>query len=105
MRAVFAEADVILTPTTPCVAPLIGQERIVLDGVEVLARRSLGLYTQPISFIGLPALSVPVPRPGGLPVAVQLVGAPYGEAAILRVAAALEKAGVAAAPAALDPAS
>ena len=98
VRAIFAAVDVILTPTTPCLAPLIGQERIVLDGVEVLARPALGLYTQPISFIGLPALSAPVPRAGGLPAGVQIIAAPYREAAIFRVAAALEAAGVAAAP-------
>ncbi|MBD2101404.1 AtzE family amidohydrolase [Leptolyngbya sp. FACHB-261] len=98
VRQIFESVDVILAPTTPCSAPLIGQEKIVLDGEEVLARPNLGLYTQPISFIGLPVLSVPIHRPGALPLGVQLIAAPYNEALLLRVAAVLEAAGVISAP-------
>ncbi|MCZ6646047.1 MAG: hypothetical protein O7B79_07390, partial [SAR324 cluster bacterium] len=56
----------------------------------------------PWSFIGFPAMSLPVQQPGGLPLGVQLVAAPYNEAWILRVAAALETDGVVAAPAVTD---
>ena len=59
----FGKVDVLLAPTTPCPAPRIGQDRIVLDGVEVLIRPNLGVYTQPLSFIGLPVLSVRRGRP------------------------------------------
>jgi len=93
----FGEVDVLLAPTTPCPAPRIGQDRIVLDGVEVLTRPNLGVYTQPLSFIGLPVLSAPVTRPGALPLGVQIVGAPYREAHVLRVGALLEAKGVVAA--------
>ena len=93
----FHDVDVLLAPTTPCPAPRIGQERIVLDGVEVLTRAHLGVYSQPLSFIGLPVLSVPVVRPGSLPLGVQLVGAPFREAQVLRVGAHLEAKGVVAA--------
>ena len=98
VRALFERVDVILAPTTPYPAPRIGQERIVVDGAEVLMRPTLGLYTQPLSFIGLPVLSVPVVRAAGLPLGVQLVGAPFQEAALLRVAAHLERLGVVASP-------
>ncbi len=93
----FNSADVLLAPTTPCSAPRIGQDRIVLDGVEVLTRPNLGVYTQPLSFIGLPVLSVPITRRGALPLGVQLVGAPFREAHVLRVGALLEAKGVVAA--------
>jgi AtzE family amidohydrolase len=93
----FGEVDVLLAPTTPCPAPRIGQDRIVLDGVEVLTRPNLGVYTQPLSFIGLPVLSAPVTRPGALPLGVQIVGAPFREAHVLRVGALLEAKGVVAA--------
>lgn len=86
---IFREVDVLLAPTTPCPAPRIGQERMVLDGVEVLTRPNLGVYTQPISFIGLPVLSVPI-RTGALPLGVQIIGAPFREAHVLRVGALLE---------------
>jgi Asp-tRNA(Asn)/Glu-tRNA(Gln) amidotransferase A subunit family amidase len=95
----FEQVDVILTPTTPCPAPFIGQTSMVIDGAEVVPRAHLGCFTQPISFIGLPVLSVPVVRsPGQLPVGVQLIAAPYQEAKLFRVAKALERQGAIAAP-------
>lgn len=94
VRALFQEIDLILAPTTPCTAPLIGQQTIVIDGVEVPNRPNLGLFTQPLSFIGLPILSVPLQQPGQLPVGVQIIAAPYQEAKILQAAAVLEAAGI-----------
>ena len=88
----FSEIDVILAPATPCTAPLIGQQTFVLDGVQLPVRANLGIYTQPISFIGLPVVAVPVPlKP--LPIAVQIIAAPWREDVGLRIAYALEKAG------------
>lgn len=98
VREVFQNVDVILAPTTPCPALLIGQQTMILDGEEILVRPHLGLFTQPLSFIGLPVLSVPIQRPDALPLGVQLIAAPYNEALILRVAAVLEAKGVVAAP-------
>jgi AtzE family amidohydrolase len=94
VRQLFAEVDVILTPTTPFPAPRIGEQQVAIDGAPVPLRPLIGLYTQPISFIGLPALSVPVPGFGTLPLGVQLIAAPWREDALLRVAALLEGAGV-----------
>lgn len=98
VREVLQNVDVILAPTTPISAPLIGQQTMILDGEEILVRPHLGLFTQPLSFIGLPVLSVPIQRPNALPLGVQLIAAPYNEALILRVAAALEAKGVVSAP-------
>ncbi|AUB40133.1 Asp-tRNAAsn/Glu-tRNAGln amidotransferase A subunit or related amidase [Nostoc flagelliforme CCNUN1] len=98
VREVFQNVDVILAPTTPISAPLIGQQIMILDGEEILVRPHLGLFTQPLSFIGLPVLSVPIQRQNALPLGVQLIAAPYKEALILRVAAALEVKGVVSAP-------
>ncbi len=94
VREIFQNVDVIIAPTTPISAPEIGQETMFLDGEEILVRPHLGLFTQPLSFIGLPVLSVPIQQANGLPLGVQLIAAPYNEMAILRVAAVLEKAGV-----------
>ncbi|MCC5601739.1 AtzE family amidohydrolase [Nostoc favosum] len=98
VREVFQNVDVILAPTTPISAPLIGQQTMILDGEEILVRPHLGLFTQPLSFIGLPVLSVPIQRLNALPLGVQLIAAPYNEALILRVAATLEAKGVVSAP-------
>jgi AtzE family amidohydrolase len=98
LRAVFEEVDIILAPATPCPAIRIGQGTIRLNGVEVPSRANLGVFTQPISFVGMPVVTVPVHAPGKLPIGVQLIGAPYQEASLLRVAWALEDAGVVSAP-------
>ncbi len=92
----FAEVDAILAPATPCPAPLIGQQTFVVGGVEMPVRANLGLYTQSISFIGLPVVVAPVPL-SPLPIGVQIIAAPWREDVALRIAHALETQGVAAA--------
>jgi 1-carboxybiuret hydrolase len=92
----FKTVDVILAPATPCTAPSLGQQTFVLDGIEVPVRPNLGIFTQPISFIGLPVVAVPIPLVP-LPIGVQIIAAPWREDVALRVAAELEKKGVAAA--------
>lgn len=98
MMTLFGQFDAILAPATPCVAPLIGQKTFVLDGVEMPLRPNIGIYTQPISFIGLPVVAVPVPTALGLPIGVQIITAPWREDVALRIAHALETSGVARAP-------
>lgn len=94
---VFADVDVILALATPITAPKLGQKTFELDGVSVPVRAHLGLYTQPISFIGLPVVTVPLPRaPGALPIGVQVIAAPWNEIAALRVAREIERRGLAA---------
>lgn len=94
----FQSVDVILAPATPCVAPKIGQATFTLDGVDLPVRPNIGIHTQPISFIGLPVAAVPVPLEP-MPIAVQIIAAPWREDIALRVAYALEQMGVVAAPA------
>ncbi|WP_092122931.1 AtzE family amidohydrolase [Bradyrhizobium erythrophlei] len=94
----FQSVDVILAPATPCVAPKIGQATFTLDRVELPVRPNIGIHTQPISFIGLPVAVVPVPLEP-MPIAVQIIAAPWREDIALRVAYALEQMGVATAPA------
>jgi 1-carboxybiuret hydrolase len=98
MLRLFQGYDAILAPATPCVAPLIGQKTFVLDGREVPLRPNIGIYTQPISFIGLPVVAVPVPTALGLPIGVQVITAPWREDIALRIARALEISGATHAP-------
>lgn len=98
VREVFRDVDVLLAPATPWPAPEFGHSKSMFDGAEVLTRPTLGIFTQPLSFIGLPVVAVPILRAGALPVGVQVVAAPWNERAALRVAAALEAAGIAGAP-------
>jgi 1-carboxybiuret hydrolase len=98
----FAEVDVLLAPATPCTAPVIGTEWLEIGGQRLPSRASMGLLTQPISCIGLPVATVPLwgcdPAAPHLPIGVQVIAAPWREDLCLRVARALEAAGVASAP-------
>jgi 1-carboxybiuret hydrolase len=93
----FETVDVLIAPATPCVAPRLGQATFVLDGVELPVRANIGLHTQPISFIGLPVVAVPVPL-APMPIGVQIIAAPWREDVALRVAHALERIGAVSAP-------
>jgi 1-carboxybiuret hydrolase len=97
--ALFRDVDILLAPATPCRAPRLGQKTFVLDGREMLVRPNIGLFTQPLSFIGLPVVAAPVWTDGGkLPIGVQIIAAPWREDLALRVAWTLEQAGVVRAP-------
>jgi AtzE family amidohydrolase len=98
VQQIFQDVDIILAPTTPYPAFPIGQTLIQVDGATLPSRTNLGRFTQPLSFIGLPVLSVPVYRAGALPVGVQIIAAPYNESLILRTAAVLEAQGIVKAP-------
>lgn len=90
LEGLIADFDVLLAPATPCVAPLIEDPRIMIDGAMSPARADLGIHTQPVTFTGLPSLAVPLRRPGALPLGLQLIGKPGGEGALLALAARLE---------------
>lgn len=93
MMRVFEDVDLIIAPATPCPAPLVGQKVLELRGESVPLRPNLGLFTQPISAIGLPVAAVPV-FGTGLPIGVQIIAAPWREDLCLRAAFALQQAGV-----------
>jgi AtzE family amidohydrolase len=91
----FREVDILLAPATPCRAPKLGQKTFVLDGKEMLVRPNIGIFTQPISFIGLPVVAAPVWTEGEkLPIGVQIIAPPWREDLALRVARTLERDGV-----------
>jgi 1-carboxybiuret hydrolase len=95
----FEAFDLLIAPATPVVAPLIGTETLNVNGHSLPMRASLGLLTQPISFIGLPVCSAPLWPDGfgtgAMPLGVQLIGAPWREDLCLAAARALEQVGVA----------
>ena len=83
----FSTYDILLTPTTLIPAPFI-------DGPSALEQaRLLTRFTSPFNLTGLPAMSIPCGfTSGGLPVGLQIVSAPWREAAILRAGLAYEQA-------------
>ena len=94
----FEKVDAIIAPATPCVAPKLGEQLLDIDGVKMPLRANIGIYTQPISFIGLPVAAVPVPL-SPLPIGVQIIAAPWREDIVLRPAQHLADSGICAAPA------
>lgn len=89
----FRHHDLLIAPATPCAAPLLGQPMIEVNGQAVPTRANIGLLTQPLSFVGLPIVAVPV-RGGGLPIGVQIIAPPWREGLALQAAAHLERVGV-----------
>ena len=77
--------DAVVLPTTPCPAPRIA-------GLDAVATAPvLTRLTAPFNFTGLPAMSIPCGvTPEGLPVGLQIVGAPWAERRVLRVGRAYE---------------
>jgi len=98
VREIWNGADVLIAAATPCEATPIGEEWIELNGVRMPLRPSLGLLTQPISCIGLPVVTVPMPRAGRLPIGVQVIAAPWREDLCFRVAGALVATGASFSP-------
>lgn len=94
VAVLMADVDILLAPATPCTAPLVEDPRIRIDGAMVPARADLGIHTQPISFLGLPSLAIPLLRPGRLPLGLQLIGKAGSEATLFAYAARLEQQGV-----------
>ena len=89
----FRHHDLLIAPATPCAAPLLGQPTIEVDRRPVPTRANIGLLTQPLSFVGLPIVTVPVAG-GALPIGVQLIAPPWAEGRALQAAAHLERSGV-----------
>lgn len=89
-QAFFRGVDVLLTPTLPVTALPVGVD--VPEGHAGRNAVDWSYFTYPFNLTGHPAASYPVGRDrSGLPIGLHLVAGLDGEAAILRVAAALER--------------
>ncbi|KAL8205139.1 hypothetical protein R6Q57_008690 [Mikania cordata] len=88
---IFKTVDVIVTPTTGMTAPLIRTRALTTGETNLKVTGNLMRFILAGNLIGLPAISVPVGYDKqGLPVGLQIIGRPWGEATILRLAAACE---------------
>lgn len=90
---VWSQVDCLFTATTAMAAPRIGETTIQFGEHTEDVRLAATRLVRGINVLGLPALSMPCGADRrGLPVGLQIVGRPFDEALILRVAAALEDA-------------
>ena len=87
---VFADVDVIASPTLPIRTPRIGEAMVEIEGQERVRDQELMRLVGPANLVGLPSASVPCGLLDGMPVGLQFTAAPLQEATVLRAAAAVE---------------
>jgi aspartyl-tRNA(Asn)/glutamyl-tRNA(Gln) amidotransferase subunit A len=92
-RAVWREADVLITPATPISAPKIGETTVEVGDRQEEVRLASTRLTRGFNVLGLPAISIPCGKDAaGLPLGMQIIAPAFEESRLLRVAAALESA-------------
>ncbi|MEZ5407626.1 MAG: amidase [Acidimicrobiales bacterium] len=91
VRRVLTGVDLLVSPTTPLVAPPLGAETANLDGTELPVINAAIANTMPYNFAHLPAISVPCGFADGMPVGLQLAGAPFDDLRVLQAAHAYEQ--------------
>ncbi|XP_060168003.1 fatty acid amide hydrolase-like [Lycium barbarum] len=89
---IFKKVDIIVTPTTPMTSPIISPTALTVGETNLRVSGNLMRFMLAGNLLGFPAISVPVGYDKqGLPIGMQLIGRPWCEASILRLAAAIEE--------------
>jgi aspartyl-tRNA(Asn)/glutamyl-tRNA(Gln) amidotransferase subunit A len=83
----FEEFDALLTPTSPTVPFKLGEK--VDDPLQMYLS---DVCTLPVNIAGIPGISIPAGFSDGLPVGMQILGKPFSEELLLRIAYAYEQA-------------
>ena len=83
----FEKFDALVTPTSPTVPFKIGEKAD--DPMQMYLS---DVCTLPINIAGLPAISIPAGFADGLPIGMQIIGKPFGEETILKIAYAYQQA-------------
>ncbi|MGW4791928.1 amidase [Nonomuraea sp. NPDC004297] len=91
LRSALTGCDVLACATVPVTAPPIGAGTVTVDGREWPVELVLTRLTAPFNAAGLPAVSVPVALAGGLPIGLQLAGAPLRDPTVLAAARLVER--------------
>ena len=91
--AAIADADVALIPTLPVPTPTIAE---TTEGSPADVAAKIGLvtrHTRAINYLGLPAVAAPCGfTHDGLPISLMIVGRPWSESLLLRIADAFQRA-------------
>ena len=90
VQGFFESFDLLALPTTPTVAPAIGERTPTINGVAVEVRSALLSLTSPWNLLGLPALSIPAGLMAGLPFGLQLICPAGREGMMFAVARTIE---------------
>ena len=91
-RLLWRRVDVLLTPTVPLGAPKIGETAVEIEGRVEDVRLAATRLVRGMDVLGLPALTLPCGLDSnGMPLGLQIIAPEFREAALLRVAAAVER--------------
>ena len=86
---VWDSVDCLFTPTAPIVAPRIGESHVEIAGAPEDVRLASTRFVRAFNVLGWPAISIPL-HSAGLPIGLQIVGAPFAETEVLSFAGAME---------------
>ena len=91
VNQIFNEVDLIITPSTPIVAPKLGCKSVTIENLTEPVGNAITRFTSFFNMTGHPAISIPSGiHSNGLPIGVQLVGRQFGELELLKFAIILE---------------
>ena len=90
LEQVLRDHDALILPTTAVRPPLRGQMEVSVEGGTLSTREAVLGQTLPFSFTGLPTLALPMGVREGLPLSLQVVGAPDADATVLALGRWLE---------------
>ena len=92
LKTIFQDVDAIVTPSTACTAPPILADALINGESDLKTLTELMRFVPEANLGGLPAVSFPVGYDAkGLPVGMQLMGRPWEESFLLRMAKTSEK--------------
>ena len=94
VAGLFDEIDVLVTPTTGATRKAIGEPAIEVDGGPRPYRSVLSWFSSLVNHMGVPALAVPLRRPGSPPPSLQMIGPWWSEARLLGLGRVLEQEGL-----------
>jgi aspartyl-tRNA(Asn)/glutamyl-tRNA(Gln) amidotransferase subunit A len=87
----FNGIDVAILPILADPLPTIAELDVAAGPTLQAAMGRIVKFTRPVNYLGLPTLALPVPRGGGLPNGIQLVGRPFAEAQLLAIGQAYQR--------------
>jgi aspartyl-tRNA(Asn)/glutamyl-tRNA(Gln) amidotransferase subunit A len=87
----FKDIDVAILPVLADPLPTIAELDVGGSSSVQVAMGRVVKFTRPINYLGLPTLTLPVPREGGLPNGIQLIGRPFAEAQLFTIGQAYQR--------------
>jgi aspartyl-tRNA(Asn)/glutamyl-tRNA(Gln) amidotransferase subunit A len=88
----FKKVDALITPTLPITAPKVGENTVTVGTAKMPLNDACGRNMYPLTMAGLPAITLPCGfSKGGLPIGLQIIGHPFDERGIIRIANSYEK--------------